>query len=373
MARTPRSQPYRLNWPFNADQLEKVDQMLQELYDDLRNDTIQVTVSQLTGTLPTTSGGTGTATAFTAGSVVFAGTSGIYAQDNSNLFWDDTTNQLQLGSGSAASPSLSFKSSTALGFYLNGGIVATKDIRVTSVGMLDGSNVYAGAGCYISGASDWVLFQNGAASLTFETTSSIARFSDRILVLGTAANHPAIGSADSVSLRNQSGIYWRNAANSADLSLTVDSSNKFDFTGGAARYPVGYILLTTGGNGIQVSTASVSINIPLLVTSGANTGIGTSTFGTSATSTLAVANGTVPSTSPADEFQCYSKDITAGNAAPHFRTEAGDIVKLYKAGTYTPTNVTTDRSFDANSTTLDELADVVGSLITDLQATGLLG
>ncbi len=26
----------------------------------------------------------------------------------------------------------------------------------------------------------------------------------------------------------------------------------------------------------------------------------------------------------------YSNDITAGNAAPHFRTEVGDIIKLYK-------------------------------------------
>jgi hypothetical protein len=39
--------------------------------------------------------------------------------------------------------------------------------------------------------------------------------------------------------------------------------------------------------------------------------------------------------------------------------------------TYTPTNVTTDRSFDANATTLDEVADVLGTLINDLQAVGL--
>jgi hypothetical protein len=39
--------------------------------------------------------------------------------------------------------------------------------------------------------------------------------------------------------------------------------------------------------------------------------------------------------------------------------------------TYTPTNVTTDRSFDANSYTMDELADVLGTLIQDLQARGV--
>jgi hypothetical protein len=53
--------------------------------------------SQVTGTLPVANGGTGTATAFTAGSVVFAGASGTYSQDNANLFWNDTDNRLGIG------------------------------------------------------------------------------------------------------------------------------------------------------------------------------------------------------------------------------------------------------------------------------------
>jgi hypothetical protein len=40
---------------------------------------------------------------------------------------------------------------------------------------------------------------------------------------------------------------------------------------------------------------------------------------------------------------------------------------------YTPTNVSADRSYDANSTTIDELADVLGTLIADLQTMGLVG
>jgi hypothetical protein len=47
-----------------------------------------------TSPLPVTSGGTGTATAFTAGSVVFAGASGVYSQKNANFFWDNTNNRL---------------------------------------------------------------------------------------------------------------------------------------------------------------------------------------------------------------------------------------------------------------------------------------
>ena len=54
----------------------------------------------LAGTLVPANGGTGTATAFTAGSVVFAGASGVYAQDNTNLFFDDTNNRLGIGTSS---------------------------------------------------------------------------------------------------------------------------------------------------------------------------------------------------------------------------------------------------------------------------------
>lgn len=50
-----------------------------------------------TGTVPVNKGGTNT-TSFTAGSIVFAGASGTsLTQDNSNLFWDDTTNNMAIG------------------------------------------------------------------------------------------------------------------------------------------------------------------------------------------------------------------------------------------------------------------------------------
>ena len=56
--------------------------------------------SEVTGTLPVGSGGTGTGTALTAGSVVFAGASGVYSQDNSNFFYDDSNNRGGIGTNS---------------------------------------------------------------------------------------------------------------------------------------------------------------------------------------------------------------------------------------------------------------------------------
>ena len=57
----------------------------------------------LGGTLGVANGGTGTGTAFTAGSVLFAGASGTYSQDNSNFFYDDSNNRLGVGTSTPVS------------------------------------------------------------------------------------------------------------------------------------------------------------------------------------------------------------------------------------------------------------------------------
>jgi hypothetical protein len=53
-------------------------------------------------TISVTKGGTGTSTQFTQGSIVFAGPSGVYAQNNSKLFWDDTQQFLGIGTNTQA-------------------------------------------------------------------------------------------------------------------------------------------------------------------------------------------------------------------------------------------------------------------------------
>lgn len=58
--------------------------------------------THVSGTLGVGNGGTGTATAFTAGSIVFAGASGVYSQDNAQFFWDDTNNRLGIGTTTPA-------------------------------------------------------------------------------------------------------------------------------------------------------------------------------------------------------------------------------------------------------------------------------
>jgi len=56
--------------------------------------------TDVSGTLPVTNGGSGTSTAFTQGSVLFAGASGVYSQNNSKFFWNNTDFRLGLNTAS---------------------------------------------------------------------------------------------------------------------------------------------------------------------------------------------------------------------------------------------------------------------------------
>lgn len=63
---------------------------------------INLASSEVTGVLPVANGGTGTGTALTLGSVVFAGASGVLSQNNTQLFWDNTNNRHGIGTASPA-------------------------------------------------------------------------------------------------------------------------------------------------------------------------------------------------------------------------------------------------------------------------------
>jgi hypothetical protein len=89
----------------------------------------------LSGTLGVSSGGTGTGTAFTTGSVVFAGASGVYSQSNSNFFWDNTNSRLGLGTTSPSntlSVSKSLSSNYVVGIVNSSATAGSGAMQVSS-------------------------------------------------------------------------------------------------------------------------------------------------------------------------------------------------------------------------------------------------
>ena len=157
------------------------------------------------GTLAVGNGGTGTATTFTAGSVVFAGASGVYSQDNANLFWDDTNDRLGIGNA-------------APGYKLE----VTGDIRAGS-----GGDIRIGsAGGTTTALGDSVLY-NDANNMIFSTGTTTAERmrinSSGLLGLGTSS--PQVGIH--VSFADQS-------TNRVRLQNTGSGGGNFDIIGGLA-------------------------------------------------------------------------------------------------------------------------------------------
>jgi hypothetical protein len=84
-------------------------------------------------------------------------------------------------------------------------------------------------------------------------------------------------------------------------------------------------------------------------------------------------NGTAPSTNKANMHWYYSADQAAGNAAPHFRTENGSVVKLYQEAALTGADATaTDGTIGTNDTITNNLRTRLNEIETALQNLGLL-
>jgi hypothetical protein len=107
------------------------------------------------------------------------------------------------------------------------------------------------------------------------------------------------------------------------LDLTTDL-----FNGGATFWmrPI------TNNNTVYAQWRGYGALNKISITDQANFSVGGETWGTSSKYVISQFTGTAPASSVTDGFQQYSADITAGNAAPHFRTEDGSVIKLYQQG-----------------------------------------
>jgi hypothetical protein len=133
----------------------------------------------VTGVLPVANGGTNTSTAFTAGSVVFAGSGGTYTQDNSGLFWNNTNKRLLLGDPDAPYSlgiAKSSNSGSATGY-------PSLDIGNKLATQGDGSSTFNFATISMSSGNDAVrlfFYSTYAAGATWEPAGIVA----------VATNHP---------------------------------------------------------------------------------------------------------------------------------------------------------------------------------------
>ena len=165
-----------------------------------------------------------------------------------------------------------------------------------------------------------------------------------------------IRGTDTIHIGRRTGISSFSGLNSIHLGKTpsgndISPSNVF-----MTHFDSEYSSTLTRGNG---SFGLLGQQAYIL---GNGTGIyGTDTFMGNGGNTFVVRNHTsIPSTNIANSFQLYSSASIAGNAAPHFRTGAGNIVKLYSQAPVTSSqglaNVLTNLGFLTGSSVISPTA-----------------
>mgnify|MGYP000868569300 CR=1 FL=1 len=245
-------------------------------------------------------------TAVTSGTIgrIFFQDTGNVVQQDSNLFWDNTNKRLGVG----ATPSTSVR----LDVRAQGALSTDIAFRVRNSANTQDLLKHQGDGYWIyrnNAGTNYILWD---AAGTFEIGTS-GSHSCSMTTSSTISRIITISPIQSVQVASH-GMYLYNNGN-----LQIEET-----TG---------ILQTSGRGGISLKNAAV-----------------------------------VPSTNTTDRFTMYSTDIVAGNAAPHFRTENGDIVKLYRvAGWGLPTGTFTRTTFDTATVTTAQLAERVAALIQDLR------
>ena len=193
----------------------------------------------VTGTLPVANGGTGTSTAFTTGSVVFAGASGTYTQDNANFFWDDTNNRLGIGN---TSPSQKLNVSGTV--HITGaGTFPTTSEGIEIVPAAAGGDNYIQA--YSRAASSWQKLNITALQTVFGTSgtermridssgnvgigttspSTYASATRKVLSINNTDNVLTLGSYYEANVGQYSFINSSNAAGTGNIDLVFSTGS----------------------------------------------------------------------------------------------------------------------------------------------------
>jgi hypothetical protein len=260
--------------------------------------------TQVTGALPTANGGTGVNSAFTSGSVLFAGNSGIYSQDNSNFFWDSINHRLGIGTTGpghklvVAGGTIEEATAGALAYFSSAG--ATNIAIRDSADHSELLNWVDSTGGYLGTVTNHNLFlqTNNQPRLTIDSSGNVG--------IGTTTPgtnlHVQGGSAGAYP------IEFGYSGGSRYGKLYVDQNGEGFFnstgTGSIGLYindRLGYIGLRNGGTellsvnstGVEIGNGYINSTAPTngMIVQG-NVGIGT----TSPATALQV-NGTITATS----------------------------------------------------------------------------
>lgn len=193
----------------------------------------------VTGTLGVPNGGTGTATALTAGSVVFAGASGVYSQNNSNLFWDNSNTRLGIRT---SSPSSTLTVNQVTGTY--GLEVTSPSTNANGAGIGFSANVGAGTvtGTFVIDTAGNLVFRASNNSIYFDSFSA----GGNIVFRTNGAN-----TRFTIDENGAGAFVGTLTAGLLAIATPATWANNQSCTAGQVMVDVGYIYVCTAANTVK--------------------------------------------------------------------------------------------------------------------------
>jgi len=217
--------------------------------------------ADVSGTLPVANGGTGASTAFTAGSVVFAGASGVYSEDNGSFYYDSVNKRLGIGT---ASPRcrlhVSANASSPPGTLPLGTVMTFTGANSTaSAVVVDG----------FAGASDLVVRRaNGTAASPSGLSSG-----DSIGTLGARGyGTSSYSSGPRAFLQFTAAENWTNSAQGASIAFSTTATGSVFSAVVMTLGASGALRLNTYGAGVLQADASGNVTAGALAASDLSNG-----------------------------------------------------------------------------------------------------
>ena len=279
-----------------------------------------------------------------------------------NLLFTDNT--LDIGASGATRPRTLFLGTSLI------------TPAATISGMTAGSVLFAGTGGLLSQNNANLFWDNANVRLGIGTAApqrrlhlSTAASGENVLFETTEATSGRIGFDLKTGYTANAGDYFRFIfrGDFADVTLTVRDESaatsneflKFSYlTKVLALGLAADTVILYGNVGVGVTSPTAKLHLKA----------GTAT---ASTAPLKLTSGVLNTVAEAGAIEFLTDDFFATITTGAVRKKIV-LTTTAAAPSYTVTNGSTDRGYDANSTTLDEIADVLATLIADLKNTNII-
>jgi hypothetical protein len=324
----------------------------------------------VTGTLPVANGGTGTSTAFTTGSVVFAGASGTYTQDNANFFWDDTNNRLGIGTAVPATK-LTINNNTVL----------------PSVGAPSGTGVWqVGADSVANNIFMDSFAQNNAIAVrraNGTAASPTALAADNLMLLTGARGYGATGysATSKASINMYASEAWSDTAQGTYIAFNTTANTTTTLAEKMRIDNAGNVGIGTASPAAKLDIGSGNLNFSStgqkITADFSSTGASRFSFQTNAANTATYINVVPSGTGFRSDIIAWSSSDTTNSQYVSLQAKGGTATSSVEAGiigtgTYYPltfntggserVRIDTSGNVGIGTTSPNVKLDVIGSI-----------